>query len=51
MRLVKIFGPDEGPSKEIGKGKFNYLIGVCYPDKTKVVLGAKNRNATKITWE
>ena len=52
VRLTKGFAPGSPPpSKEIGIGVYNYLIGVyaAHTDK-KIVLGAKASNARWITW-
>ena len=52
IRLTKSFAPGSPPpSKEIGKGVYDYLIGVydAYTDK-EIVLGAKVSNAHWITW-
>lgn len=49
-RMVKSFGPEEAPTKNIGRGLFNYLVGVYYPNEAKVVIGAKVKNRTSITW-
>ena len=50
VRLTKSLGPDRSPGKEIGKGIFDYVIGVYYPDESQVVLGAKSRAAERISW-
>jgi hypothetical protein len=50
VRLVKSFGPEDTPEKEIGPGLYDYLIGVYYPDKSQVALGAKCSSCRKITW-
>ena len=50
VRLTKSLGPDRSPGKEIGKGIFDYVIGVYYPDESQVVLGAKSRTAERISW-
>ena len=52
IRLTKSFAPGSPPpSKEIGKGVYDYLIGVyvAYTDK-EIALGAKASNARWITW-
>jgi hypothetical protein len=36
--------------KEIGKGKYNYLIGVLTPQKKELASGAKASVSPKITW-
>ena len=50
VRMTKSLGPDSSPGKTIGKGIFDYVIGVYYPDETQVVLGAKSRTAERIRW-
>jgi hypothetical protein len=50
VRFVKSFGPEDAPQKEIGPGIYDYLVGVYYPDKTQVALGAKCSSCRKITW-
>ena len=50
VRIVKTFGPDEVPGKEIGQGLYNYLIGVYYPGEIEVALGAKASNSIRIRW-
>ena len=50
VRLVKTFGPGPAPSKEIGKGTFDFLITVVYPDETIIVQGAKAATSEHITW-
>jgi hypothetical protein len=50
VRLVKTFGPEPAPSKEIGEGMFDYIIGVAYPNEEIVATGAKVSFADHITW-
>ena len=50
VRLVKTFGPEDPPGKEIGPGIYDYLIGVYRPNGENIVLGAKVSGARKITW-
>lgn len=50
VRLVKSFSKDEAPGQEIGSGIYDYLIGVYYPNKKDVVMGAKSSISGKITW-
>ena len=38
VRLVKTYGPEKSPGKEIGEGMFDYLIGVYYPNEKKVAM-------------
>lgn len=50
VRSVKTFSKDEAPGQEIGSGVYDYLIGVYYPNKKQIVMGAKSSIARKITW-
>jgi len=51
VRMVKTFAKAElSPSKQIGKGVYDYLVGVYYPNKVQVVMGAKVSIAVRITW-
>ena len=50
VRLAKTFLKDGAPGKQIGTGKYDYLIGVYYPNEQKVALGAKVRSADRISW-
>ena len=50
VRMVKSFSQDDPPGKTIGKGMFNYLVGVYYPSGDLVVQGAKVTIADRITW-
>ena len=50
VRVVKSFGPESAPAKEIGKGEFDYLVTVVYPDETVIVRGSKVGNSARITW-
>ena len=50
VRLAKTFLKDEAPGKQIGMGKYDYLIGVYYTNEQKVALGAKARSADRISW-
>lgn len=61
VRLVKDGGSDDPTGTDIGKGQFNYTIGVYYqdpanPDKVyanpirKIVEGKKKANSSKIKW-
>ena len=35
---------DGAPGREIGKGKYNYLIGVYYPNEKTSSFGGKGKN-------
>ena len=48
--MTKSLGPDRSPGKEIGRGTYDYLIGVYYPSERQVALGAKSRVAERISW-
>ena len=50
VRMAKTFLSDRAPGKQIGTGKYDYLIGVYYPNAQKVSLGAKVRTAARISW-
>ena len=50
VRLVKTFSNEVNPGKEIGRGIYDYLIGVYYSGKVEVVSGAKASNARRIMW-
>jgi hypothetical protein len=41
---------DDSPRPSIGKGKYDYLVGVYYPNETTLVQGAKVRFADRISW-
>ena len=61
VRLVKDGGTDDPTGSEIGKGQFNYTIGVYYQDPAnpnkvyanpirKIVEGKKSAKSSKIKW-
>lgn len=50
LRLVKLAGPDDNPTNELGAGLFDYLVAVVYSDNRNVVQGEKLRRATQIAW-
>ncbi len=50
VRLTKSFGPGPAPGKEIGEGLYDYLIGIYRLDETEVALGAKAKQARRISW-
>ena len=50
LRLTKSFGPGPAPRKQIGEGIYDYLVGVYWPDETRVALGAKSRQARRLRW-
>ena len=50
VRLFKSLSDDESPGRSIDRGKYDYLIGVYYPNEKKVVQGAKSRASDRISW-
>ena len=50
VRMVKALSQDDPPGREIGKGIYDYRVGVFYPDQTQLALGAKVRFSPTITW-
>ena len=50
VRTVKSHGPESAPSNEIGKGDFDYLVTVVYPDRTEIARGAKISSSPRIIW-
>ena len=50
VRMLKSFSDDDPPGKTIGSGKYDYLIGVYYPNEKAITQGAKARFADRITW-
>ena len=50
VRITKSLMNDGAPGREIGKGKYNYLIGVYYPNEKTVALGAKAKTAGQLKW-
>ena len=51
LRMVKTFSEAEpNPDNQIGRGVFDYLVGVYTPDQKELALGAKVRISPRITW-
>ena len=50
VRLVKTFGPEALPGREIGSGVFDYEIAVAYADGTRIAQGAKDSTGIRIAW-
>lgn len=50
VRLVKTFGPDDSPSSEIGRGRYDYLVGVQTIDGARIATGAKDATSPRIAW-
>jgi len=51
VRLIKTFCRDPNPNKEIGKGIYDYIVEVYYPEKKELVIGIKDRLNEFIAWE
>ena len=50
-RLAKTLGPEDPPSiEEIGRGLYDYRVGIFYPNEELIDRGAKVRESPKITW-
>ena len=41
---------EPNPSREIGEGIYNYLVGIYTPNESQIAIGAKDRSARSITW-
>ena len=50
VRMTKGLGPGPGPSKQIGKGIYSYLVGVYTSSEDQLALGAKAAGARRIMW-
>ena len=50
VRVVKSLSPDASPGRDIGKGIYDYVIGVYYPNEKRVAQGAKSRTSSRISW-
>ena len=50
VRMTKSLSQDSSPGKSVGKGIYNYLVGVYYPNKRMVAQGAKVTFADRVTW-
>ena len=50
VRVVKSLSPDASPGRDIGKGIYDYVIGVYYPNEKSVAQGAKSRTSSRISW-
>ena len=51
VRLTKALGAGPSSSKQIGKGIYNFLVGVYTAQETKLALGAKAAGSTRILWK
>ena len=50
VRLVKTFGPEALPGREIGSGMFDDEITVTYADGRRIAQGAKDSTGIRIAW-
>ena len=50
VRLAKTFGPDDNPSQEIGRGRYDYLVGIKTIGGKTIAMGAKVDMSPRITW-
>ena len=48
--MYKSMSDDDSPSQSIGRGKYDYIVGVYYPDKTPIAIGAKASIADRLSW-
>ena len=51
VRQVKLHGPDSNPSKEVGAGKYDYLVDVYSSDETLITRGTKNATSESVSWQ
>jgi hypothetical protein len=50
VRMLKLTGPDPDPGKEIGAGKFSYVVAVSNANETLLAQGLKCPSCTSIAW-
>ena len=50
VRLVKTFGPEALPGREIGSGFFDYEITVTHADGRRIARGTKDSTSIRIDW-
>ena len=50
VRLYKSMSNDDPPGKSVGKGRYDYLIGVYYQNEKQIALGGKVSFAEHISW-
>ena len=50
VRMAKSLMSDGGVGREIGRGKYHYLIGVYYPTEQLVARGGKAASSEGISW-
>ena len=51
VRMVKTFSADDSPSKAIGEGKYDYIVGVYKPNEETIVIGKKQKASKSIAWK
>ena len=50
LRMVKTLGPDTNPGKDVGRGVYDYHLGVYFPNEKNLVRGFKASSNYWITW-
>lgn len=50
VRFTKALGPGPGPKKQIGKGIYNFLVGVFTSSEKRLAMGAKVSGARRLSW-
>jgi hypothetical protein len=50
VRALKTYSQDIAPSKSVGKGIYDYMVGVYRQDESLIVMGNKPANAEHIIW-
>ena len=50
LRMYKSLSDDNPPGQSIGRGKYDYIVGVYYPNKKPVAIGAKASIADRLSW-
>ena len=50
VRMYKSMSDDDTPGSTIGRGKYDYIVGVYYPNKKPVATGAKASIADRMSW-
>lgn len=50
LRSFKTFNDDDNPGTTVGRGKYDYNVGVYYPDETLLAIGSKASVAYRISW-
>ncbi len=50
LRMYKSLSDDNPPGQSIGRGKYDYIVGVYYPNKKPVATGAKASIADRMSW-